>query len=42
MSPLGRLGLPNDVARPALFLASDSAAWLPGVTMDVTGGRIML
>ncbi len=42
ISPLGRLGTPDDVARAALFLLSDSAAWLTGVTMDVAGGRIML
>jgi NAD(P)-dependent dehydrogenase (short-subunit alcohol dehydrogenase family) len=26
---------------PALFLASDSAAWLTGVTLDVAGGYVM-
>lgn len=38
--PLGRLGLPGDVAACALFLASDGASWLSGVTLDVAGGRI--
>src|SRR5215213_886054 len=33
--PLGRLGTPEDVALAALFLASDSASWLTGVTLDV-------
>lgn len=42
MSPLGRLGEPQDVALATLFLASDSSAWLTGVTLDVAGGRIML
>jgi 3-oxoacyl-[acyl-carrier protein] reductase len=42
MVPLGRLGTPEDVALAALFLLSDSAAWLTGVTLDVAGGRIML
>jgi 3-oxoacyl-[acyl-carrier protein] reductase len=42
MVPLGRLGTPEDVALAALFLASDSSAWLTGVTLDVAGGRIML
>lgn len=42
LSPLGRMGLPDDVALAALFLASDSSAWLTGVTLDVAGGRIML
>jgi NAD(P)-dependent dehydrogenase (short-subunit alcohol dehydrogenase family) len=30
---LGRLGTPEDVARAAVFLASDSAAWITGVTL---------
>jgi 3-oxoacyl-[acyl-carrier protein] reductase len=42
MSPLGRMGVPEDVAAAALFLASESAGWLTGVTVDVAGGRIML
>jgi 3-oxoacyl-[acyl-carrier protein] reductase len=39
--PLGRLGTPEDVAQAAVFLASDSAAWLTGVTLDVAGGYVM-
>src|ERR687890_1144607 len=39
--PLGRLGTPEDVARAALFLTSDSAAWITGVTLDVAGGYVM-
>jgi 3-oxoacyl-[acyl-carrier protein] reductase len=42
MSPLGRLGLPEDVAVAACFLASDATSWMTGVTIDVAGGRIML
>ncbi|MFD7027279.1 SDR family NAD(P)-dependent oxidoreductase [Streptomyces sp. NPDC059917] len=38
--PLPRLGLPGDVAACALFLASDGASWLSGITLDVAGGRI--
>ncbi|GLY78379.1 SDR family NAD(P)-dependent oxidoreductase [Actinoallomurus iriomotensis] len=38
--PLRRLGTPEDVARTALFLASDATSWLTGVTVDVAGGRI--
>jgi 3-oxoacyl-[acyl-carrier protein] reductase len=41
-SPLGRLGVPEDSAMATLFLASDSAGWLTGVTIDVAGGRVML
>lgn len=42
MSPLGRVGLPEDTAMTTLFLASESAGWLTGVTVDVAGGRVML
>jgi NAD(P)-dependent dehydrogenase (short-subunit alcohol dehydrogenase family) len=34
-------GTPEDVALAAVFLASDSAAWLTGVTLDVAGGYVM-
>ena len=40
--PLGRLGTPEDVGLAALFLVSDSAAWLTGVTLDVAGGYVMI
>ncbi len=40
--PLGRLGTPEDVALATLFLASDSSAWISGVTLDVAGGRIAI
>lgn len=40
--PLGRLGMPEDVALTTLFLASASSAWLTGLTVDVAGGRIMV
>ncbi len=42
MSPLGRMGEPDDVALATLFLSSESYNWLTGVTLDVAGGRIML
>ena len=37
--PLGRLSMPQDVANAALFLASDDAAFLTGVVLEVDGGR---
>jgi 3-oxoacyl-[acyl-carrier protein] reductase len=37
--PLGRLSQPTDVAAAALFLASDEAAFLTGVCLEVDGGR---
>ena len=39
--PLKRLGIPEDVASAAVFLASDAAAWVTGVVLDVTGGAVM-
>jgi 3-oxoacyl-[acyl-carrier protein] reductase len=38
--PLRRLGKPADVAQTALFLASDAAGWLTGLTVDIAGGLI--
>lgn len=40
-SPLGRLGETADVARTALFLASDDADYLTGQAINVTGGMVM-
>lgn len=36
--PLGRLGQPEDIAAPALFLSSDLACWITGETLEVNGG----
>ena len=37
--PLGRLGQPNDIARVALFLASDQSSWLTGERISASGGQ---
>lgn len=37
--PLGRLSTPLDVARAALWLASDEAEFVTGVALEVDGGR---
>lgn len=37
--PLGRLCSPSDVANAAVYLASDEAAFITGVSLDVDGGR---
>ncbi|MEM7127922.1 MAG: glucose 1-dehydrogenase [Chloroflexota bacterium] len=37
--PLGRLSLPIDIAKAALFLVSDDAEFITGVCMEVDGGR---
>jgi len=36
--PLERFGEPEDVARAIVFLASDAASWITGVTLPVDGG----
>lgn len=38
--PLGRAGLPDDVARVVLFLVSDLAAFVTGTTVVVDGGSL--
>jgi NAD(P)-dependent dehydrogenase (short-subunit alcohol dehydrogenase family) len=40
--PLRRLGEPDDVARAALFLASDAASWLTGHVLVVDGGAMVV
>jgi 3-oxoacyl-[acyl-carrier protein] reductase len=40
--PLGRIGTPEDVALTTLYLASNSASWVTGVTLDVSGGRVIV
>jgi 3-oxoacyl-[acyl-carrier protein] reductase len=37
-TPLGRLGLPDDIAKIAVFLASDDASWLSGEQLLASGG----
>ena len=37
--PLGRFSTPRDVANAALYLASDEAAFITGVALEVDGGR---
>ena len=39
--PLGRTGKPNDIGSLAVYLASDEASWLTGVTIPVDGGLII-
>jgi NAD(P)-dependent dehydrogenase (short-subunit alcohol dehydrogenase family) len=38
--PLGRLGEPEDVAKAAMFLASDDASWISGAVLRVDGGLL--
>ena len=40
-SPLGRVSTPEEQARVVVFLASDDASYVNGVTLDVNGGTFM-
>ncbi len=40
--PAGRLGTPAEIAASVVFLASDEAAYVTGMTMHVNGGMAML
>lgn len=40
-TPLGRLGTPDDVAKCALFLASDNASFITGQVLGVNGGFVI-
>ena len=39
--PIGRLGLPEEVAAVVTFLASERASFMTGATVDVSGGMLM-
>jgi len=42
LHPIRRLGTPEDVARAALFFASEESGWITGVVLDVAGGAVMI
>lgn len=39
--PMGRFGLPEEVAAAVVYLASPAAAFMTGATLDLNGGRFM-
>jgi 3-oxoacyl-[acyl-carrier protein] reductase len=41
LSPMGRVGTPDDVAGAVAFLASDDARWVTGHWMDTSGGTLL-
>ena len=38
-TPLGRIAQPEDIARAAVFFASDDAGWVTGQTLVLSGGQ---
>jgi 3-oxoacyl-[acyl-carrier protein] reductase len=40
--PVGRMGVPEDVAAAVVYLASDEAGWVTGATLHVNGGMAMI
>jgi 3-oxoacyl-[acyl-carrier protein] reductase len=39
LTPLGRIAQPEDIARAAVFFASDDAGWVTGQTLILAGGQ---
>ena len=39
LTPLGRIGQPDDIGPPVVFLASEDARWITGETLIVSGGE---
>lgn len=39
--PIRRLGTPEDVARGALYLATEESSWVTGLILDISGGAVM-
>jgi 3-oxoacyl-[acyl-carrier protein] reductase len=39
--PTGNFGIPNDIAYPMLFLASEKASYITGQTIVVDGGSTL-
>jgi 7-alpha-hydroxysteroid dehydrogenase len=40
LTPMARLGTPDDIANAVLFLASPASAWITGKVLEVDGGTI--
>jgi NAD(P)-dependent dehydrogenase (short-subunit alcohol dehydrogenase family) len=42
LTPIGRLGEPEEQTGTIVFLCSDAASYITGATIDVSGGKIMM
>ena len=40
--PMGRFGVPDDIAAAAVYLASAEAAYITGQTLHINGGMAMV
>jgi len=40
--PLGRMGIPDEVAKAVLFLASDDSSFITGIELFVDGGSAQI
>jgi NAD(P)-dependent dehydrogenase (short-subunit alcohol dehydrogenase family) len=40
--PMGRMGKPEEIAKAALFLASDDSSFVTGIELFVDGGRAQI
>ncbi len=40
--PIGRMGEPEEMVGPVLFLASDAASMVTGISMPVDGGNLAM
>jgi len=40
-TPLGRIGDSEDIAQAYVWLASDAASWITGITLSVDGGLVI-
>jgi 3-oxoacyl-[acyl-carrier protein] reductase len=38
ITPLGRIGQPEDIAPAVVFFASQDSSWITGETLFITGG----
>jgi len=41
LTPMGRLGRPEEIAKAVAFLAEDDAAFITGANLPVVGGKVM-